>query len=321
MVEASPCGCEAAAPSCGCEAAPAVETSLSAFEASPAMVPPFAGGAAPSKEHGCGCSGGFLSHLRTMGKCGSTAEASSCGCDAAPAAPAASSCGCDAAPAVSSCGCNAAPVVSSCGCDAGPAVSSCGCNAGPAAVSPCGHGAPLGANCKSGGGGLGSYAPGGTRPRLSLLDRLKGNRTARDRDGKVLGVCNDGCNPSCPGEAHGSSTCGQTPCSSCSTCGGGEVIYSDAMPVSGCANGSCGSTPTYGAATALPAAAASGGSGSRASGGSGSRVEPAVPTAPEGTLQETERRDITQPNVIDVDADPVVDPGAFVPRVKNAMDI
>ena len=91
------------------------------------------------------------------------------------------------------------------------------------------------------------------------------------------------------------------------------MIYSDAMPVSGCANGSCGSTPTYGAATALPAAAASG--------GSGSRVEPAVPTAPEGTLQETERRDITQPNVIDVDADPVVDPGAFVPRVKNAMDI
>jgi len=32
-------------------------------------------------------------------------------------------------------------------------------------------------------------------------------------------------------------------CSTCNTCGGGEVIYSDGVPVEGCADGSCGSTP------------------------------------------------------------------------------
>ena len=311
---ASPCGCDAApavaaASPCGCDAAPAVE-SISAFEASPAMASPFACDAAPA-EGGCGSGGGFLSRLRGMGK--------GLSCNSAPAAAEASACGCDAAPVAQA---------SPCGCDAAPAVSTCGCNAGPAAVSTCGCEAPSGA-CKSGGGlGGGSYRPGATRPKLTLLDRLKGNRVARDRDGRVIGVCNDGCNPPCPQEP---SPCGcgahaeapyvieAAPCSSCSTCGGGEVIYSDAMPVNGCANGLCGSTPIYGEAVALPAAAAAVSDDSE---GSGSRVDPVVPAATEGTLQdveEIERRDVTQPSVSDEENDPIVDPGAFITRPTNTF--
>ena len=163
------------------------------------------------------------------------------------------------------------------------------------------------------------------------------NRVARDRDGKVIGVCNDGCNPPCPQEP---APCGghvpaeapyvveAAPCSSCSTCGGGEVIYSDAVPVGGCANGACGSTPIYGEGVILPGAAAAtaisvDSDDSDASEGSGSRVDPVVPDSTEGALQgvqeEVERRDVTQPSVSDEENDPIVDPGAFVPRATNTI--
>lgn len=94
------------------------------------------------------------------------------------------------------------------------------------------------------------------------------------------------------------------------------MIYSDGMPASGCANGMCGSTPIYGNAVALPAAAAA------VSEGSGSRVDPVVPTDTQGALEaveEAERRDITQPSVSDGEDDPIVDPGAFIRRPTNTM--
>ncbi len=275
------CGCKsapAAAPSCGCEAA------------------------APS----CGCEAAPAVEASPCDCEAAVVEASPCGCDAAPAVEA-SPCGCDAAPAVAAtpCGAPAAVIPSGCGCNAAPAVSTCGCNE------------------PSGGGGPGSYAPGGNRPKLTLLDRLRGNRVARNRDGKVIGVCNDGCNPPCPqkpvdcGCGGGEYIIEAAPCSSCNTCGGGEVIYSDAMPTSGCASGACGgATPVYGDGVALPAAVSE---------GSGSRVEPVAPAMTEGTLQgveeveETERRDITQPSVSDEEDDPIVDPGAFVPRPTNTL--
>lgn len=157
---------------------------------------------------------------------------------------------------------------------------------------------------------------------------MKGNRIPRDRNGKVLGVCNDGCNPPCPVAPQADCGCGSyveapyvvdaAPYGSCSTCGGGEVIYSDAMPANACANGMCGSTPTYGEAVALPAAAA-------VLDGSESQVDPVVPTDTEGSLQaveeieETDRRDITQPSVSDDEDDPIVDPGAFIPRPTNTL--
>ena len=269
-------GAAAKASSCGCEAGP-LAASHTVFASSPEMVSPFASHAATA-DSGCRSDGGFLSRLRGMGK-------SSCG----------------SAPAVAT---------SDCGCDAAPAVSTCGC------------GAP-GGSCGSGGGRTG-------RPKLSLMDRLKGNRVPRDRNGRVIGVSNDGCNPPCPTQPNAGCGCGSyvetpyvetpyveaAPCSSCSTCGGGEVIYSDAVPVSGCADGSCGSTPIYGSAVALPAAAAA------TSEGSGSRVDPVPPPTTERTIQETEeveRRDVTQPSISDDEDDPIVDPGAFVPRSTNTM--
>lgn len=97
------------------------------------------------------------------------------------------------------------------------------------------------------------------------------------------------------------------------------------MPVGGCANGTCGSTPIYGEGVILPGAAAATAISvdSNASEGSGSRVDPVVPDSTDGTLQgvqeEVERRDVTQPSVSDEENDPIVDPGAFVPRATNTI--
>ncbi len=329
-VEASPCGCETApvveASPCGCEAAPVVETSACGCDAAPVEAAPCGCEAAPMVEtsacgceaapveSSCGSAGGFLSRLRGIGHgCGSApaVEASACGCEAAPVVEAAP-CGVaapEAAPATCGSrlfgrlGCNSSPEVSSgCGCDAAPVVSTCGCNE-PA---------------------VGCGATGSSRPKLSLLDRLRGNRIPRDREGKVIGVSNDGCNPPCPVKA---ADCGcntgyviDTPCRSCSAYGDGEVIYSDAMPVSGCANGMCGSTPVYGEGVALPAAAATIDSGSNIA----APVDPDA-SATEGVIEATEaessieRRNVTQPSVSDEENDPVVDPGAFLPRRSNAI--
>jgi len=166
---------------------------------------------------------------------------------------------------------------------------------------------------------------------LVVVDRLD------TYDRSWIGSSNDGCNPPCPQEQP---ACGfnapaeapyiveAAPCSSCNTCGGGEVIYSDAVPVGGCANGTCGSTPIYGEGVILPGAAAAtaisvDSDDSNASEGSGSRVDPVVPDSTDGTLQgvqeEVERRDVTQPSVSDEENDPIVDPGAFVPRATNTI--
>jgi hypothetical protein len=94
------------------------------------------------------------------------------------------------------------------------------------------------------------------------------------------------------------------------------VIYSDAMPVSDCANGMCGSSPIYGAAVALPAATAA------VSGDSATEVAPVVPATSEGSLEvmgDTEQGDITEPSVGTKESDPVVDPGAFIPRTTGGI--
>ncbi len=88
--------------------------------------------------------------------------------------------------------------------------------------------------------------------------------------------------------------------------------------MSDCASGACGSTPVYGEAVALPAAAATV-SGSEAS------VDEVAPPTTEGTLQaveeveDTERRNVTQPSASDAEDDPIVDPGAFAPRPTNTL--
>ena len=53
--------------------------------------------------------------------------------------------------------------------------------------------------------------------------------------------------------------------------------------------------------------------------GSGTRVDTAVPGESEGVIEEAERRDVTQPSVSDEENDPIVDPGAFVPRATNTI--
>ena len=310
------------------------------------------GGVVVEAASSCGCDGGLIE---------STPVASSCGCDSAPieSAPVASSCGCDSAPiesapvaVESSCGCgvqstslpaawssrlrslggnvgsrlrSAAPVASAQGCGCGsdhvvaqPAVSSCG--------------------CQSDGGVVAAAAF--DRPRLSLLDRLRGNRIPRDRDGRVIGVSNDGCNPPCPNRPAAGCGCGHSaepaPCSSCSACGGGEVIYSDgtsSTPTSGgCANGLCGSeTPVYGGGgsgsrnVAVPAA----GAGAAAAGSDSGTIEP-VPdvssetggsstrSAIQGATEEI-RDAIDVPGVTEGSNRPLVDPGAFIPHGQSTL--
>ena len=206
------CGCGAPIADCGCSApapAPVADCGCSAPAPAPAPAPIASCGcdAAPASAPSAGgCQ--LLNKLRERmssfgsgGGCGCAAApvASDCGCGA-PAAPIVtpaieSSCGCSApAPApVSDCGCGApapAPVVSDCGCGApAPVVSDCGCGGG-------GHGGVAVASAR---GGLFN------RPQsnLTLLDRLRGNRIPRDRDGRVIGSGNNnGCNPPCPGARH-----------------------------------------------------------------------------------------------------------------------
>ena len=178
-------------------------------------------------------------------------------------------CGCDAAPVISDCVCSApapAPCVTpsiGSACGAAPAggrvrdavsgvlsrvgqSSGCGCGAAPAPVaSGCGCSAGHSAGVA---GGIGSRLPSlRGSSNLTLMDRLRGNRIPRDREGRVIGSgFNDGCNSPCPNMGGHDCGCGAAapvvaapaPCSSCSSCGSyegsvlaapaaGGIIYSD----------------------------------------------------------------------------------------------
>ena len=234
---AADCGCEPAPEPC-CEPAPAPAPCC---EPAPEPAPAPCCEPAPAVAD-CGCEAapacadpcekrvGLLNKLMARCKGRSCGAAADCGCEPAPAPacePAPAPC-CEPAPAVADCGCEAEP---SCGCDAAP---SCGgkirsrlaarpklrSGGGCGAASSCGCDAPA-ATC---GGGCGGGFDNGCES-LTLLDRLRGNRLPRDRCGKVrCGSPNDGCNPPCPGG------CDSAPVEmGCSSCGGGEVIYSEPM--------------------------------------------------------------------------------------------
>lgn len=268
----SGCGCAAPAPDCGCVEAPIV-FAAPAVESCGCEVP------APACGGGPGLLDKLKGRLSSLGSgAGCAAPVADCGCEAPAPAP----CGCEVAPApvAEPCGCEAAPVMAApscggsggglldrlkgrlsslgggggCGCEAAPVVEDCGCSAPVAAPcvtpvvapAPVCEAAPAAADC-----GCGEAAPscGGERPRLSLLDRLRGNRIPRDRNGRVIGGgCNDGCNPPCPntgspcdsGCGCGAAVTMAAPMDSgCSSCGGavmaapmaGDVIYGDATPL------------------------------------------------------------------------------------------
>lgn len=225
-----PCGCEAApAPftvepvaisePCGCGAAPAVAS---------APITESCGCAAAPAAGGC-----LLDRLKR--NMDSTHTGGGCGCSATPVTEAFDA---TAVPSVTPI-IDSAPVVlasgSGCGCgEAAPVAhvaSSCGCNAG-------------GSSC-----GCGSAHGGAVqRPPLTLRDRLRGNRVARDREGRVIGASSNGCNPPCPQRQEpscgcgceappvpvpfdtGCSTCAQpVPCQSCQ----GEVIQGQVIGAEG----------------------------------------------------------------------------------------
>ena len=260
---AADCGCGAPAPAPAPCAAPIADPC----------------GAAPA----LGGGGGLLDRLK--GRMSSLGGGGGCGCSAAPIGLG-SSCGAPAptpcmtpAPAPVSCGCDAAPapVVSGCGCDApAPAVSSCGCDSGSAF--------------------------GGERPKLTLLDRLRGNRIPRDREGRLIGGgCNDGCNPPCPGmapEMAPASDCGcgapmiSQPVSDCTSCGGGAIM----------------AAPYAGAAGAIYSDGS--GSGSRNEGVIVETPEVTEPAASEGGVIEEALEDALEGG----DETPTVDPNAFIIR-------
>ena len=171
MPEPAPC-VTPVVESCGCNVAPACDT-------------------APS------CGGGLLDRLK--GRL-SSIGGGGCGCSA----PVADGCGCEAPAPVP---CVTPAPVASCGCDAAPAAD-CGCNGGRL-------GGLMGRLRSAGSCGCDDAAPvitscGTPMGRLTLLDRLRGNRIPRDRCGSVVGSgCNDGCNSPCPGNNAGCG-CGST---------------------------------------------------------------------------------------------------------------
>lgn len=328
------CGCSAPAPApvvadCGCDAAPVV--SDCGCDAPAAA--PFGGAAAAKKSCLLGlfnkfkkpsiaapvaatpCGYSSPAPVADCG-CGSPVVESDCGCGS-PAPEPVADCGC-AAPAVQSdCGCGSPAPAADCGCAATaaparnffsavrPAAGGCGCGS-PAVESPCGGSAVSTCGCDS--------TP---RGKLTLLDRLRGNRIPRTREGVVIGSqCNDGCNSPCPQQPAdcgcGTSACGEAPvyqAAPCTSCGGGEVIYSEAQPSSGCT--SCGGSQSeviYGSPVTLPAETAAGSQ-------EATNVAPPVVPATESNATEgvIESGDGTS------EAAPVVDPGAFIPKRRSTV--
>ena len=325
------CGCDAPAPvaDCGCAApAPAPVADCGCEAAAPA----------------CGGGGsGLFSKLR--GSVGSIGGG--CGCDApapiadygcaAPAPAPVADCGCAApAPAiapVADCGCEA-PAAGGCGlgkglfskflkpsCGTSAPVSDCGCSAAVPAfvpapvVSPCGCDAPVSGGCGSAGGEC------GPRGKLSLLDRLRGNRIPRTKEGVVIGACNDGCNPPCPQQPVADCGCGApVEAAPCNSCGGGEVIYGDAQPYDGGCSTCQGSSEgqiIYGDAAAVAAPVMMDSAGE-------TNVAPVVPAddanSTEGVIESGDASEAVEDAVDAVkEASPVVDPGAFVPSRRTTV--
>ncbi len=203
---AADCGCEMPAepaPAPCCEPAPVVEDC--GCEAAPACADP------------CEQRVGLLNRLRGRlgNRCGSE-PAADCGCEVE-AAPC-----CEPAP-VADCGCEAEPA---CGCDAAPScggrlrgrlggrLGGCRSDRGCGASADCGCGVSNDCGCDSG-------CDDGCS-KLTLLDRLRGNRLPRSRGGRVLCGCpNDGCNSPCPGQGCGDNAVN----SGCSSCGGDVISY------------------------------------------------------------------------------------------------
>lgn len=239
------CGCGAPAGDCGCGVAPA-----------PAM----------SFSDDCGCNDGgsclgggqlrgrvtgLLSRLKPSGcgRCG--APAGDCGC-AAPVM---------AAP-VDTCGCGG-------GCDGGcgllSRVKGIGQNFGSRFQGRCGSCGDM--SC---GGGCGAG-------KLSLLNRLRGDRTLRNS-------CNDGCQPACP-----NSGCG----GGCDSCGGNAVQYDSGMNMQPIMQPAPQMAPRMVPTQAAPV------------------IENAVPAATESGVLELPAA--TTPDGASY-RQPVVDPSAFVTR-------
>ena len=182
------CGCDSApASDCGC-AAPATDCGCSA----PAPAMTFGDAGCGGCDTGCdSCGGGrirgrvagLLSRLKpACGSCG--APAGDCGCGAPVMEAPIASCGCDNAPA--------------CGSGRSGRVRGFVGNLGGRLRGTCnGCGST---SCDGGCGGT----------KLSLLARLRGDRTVRDNCG-----CNDGCQPACP-----NSGC----MTGCNSCGGGVAM-------------------------------------------------------------------------------------------------
>jgi len=294
---------------CGAPAAPATGGGLSLFsglrgnqggcgcDAAPAPAPVAdCGCGAPVVGGGLGVAKKPFSGLRSMFR---KTSHGACGFAPIAAAPIA------AAP-VADCGCGSpAPApVADCGCGSPAPVSDCGC--GGSAVTPCGF---------TGGGG--------SRGPLTLMDRLRGNRIPRTREGVVIGTeGSNGCNPPCPQAPAPAAGCGcggpvhqegavYQEAAPCTSCGGGEVVYGEAQPTSGCTT--CGTGEgeiIYGDPLSVPGTPAITSEGTSASpvlppaGGSSTKSE-AIQNATEGVIEAGGGAS---------EASPVVDPGAFVPR-------
>ena len=307
---------------------------------------------------------GLFSKFQKSG-CGSPAPVSDCGCSApAPApAPVVADCGCSAPAAPASpcgggvgsglfsnvrgsfgggdCGCSAPaaapapPCGGGCGGGGGLGLFSkvrggggdCGCSAPAPApapvVSTCGCNAPVSGGCGS------TNEACGVRGKLTLLDRLRGNRIPRTKEGVVIGSCNDGCNPPCPHQPTpapaGDCGCGApVEAAPCTSCGEREITYGDTQPYdSGCSTcqGSTEGDIIYGDSGALAAPVIIDGDGE-------SNVAPVVPDAntTEGVIESgggsgtkgvEDAVDAVKEAV--EGASPVVDPGAFVPARRTTV--
>ena len=306
----SDCGCSAPIADCGCGApAPVADCGC---DAAPASSCGDGGCGLFSKGHGglgggCGC--GVVAPA-PMADCGCSAPApvADCGCDAAPA----SSCGDGGCGLFSNirgnasggCGCEAAaPVhapVADCGCGSpAPEVSSCGCNA---AVSE----------------GQGSHC--GTRGKLTLLDRLRGNRIPRTREGVVIGACNNGCNSPCPHQptAAPAGDCGcnaSVEAAPCTSCGGGEIVYGDAQSHAGGCSTCQGSTQgqIFNGGVAAPEMMDKTNAAPVVPGGSSSRNET------QGVIESGVKKAMQEAARAIKGASPVVDPSAFIPSRRSTV--
>lgn len=344
-VEAAPvadCGCSAPVADCGCSApAPVADCGCGVVEAAPVadcgcgapVATPYVGEVAGKKS----CFMGLFSKFKKpsisapVADCGcgavEVAPVSDCGCGAVEVAPV-SDCGCGSPAPVADCGCGAVETapVADCGCGSPVIESDCGCGS-PATAAParkwfssvrpaaggCGCGAPIVESTYGGSAVTPCGCDSAPRGKLTLLDRLRGNRIPRTREGVVIGSqCSDGCNSPCPQQPSDCGCGNPAPvyqAAPCTSCGGGEVIYTQAQPTSGCT--SCGGSQgevIYGTPETLPAETAA---------GSQEATYVAPPAAPATESNATEG--MIEPGDGTSQASPVVDPGAFIPARRSTF--